>query len=75
MCDECDERYLFVINDKLSTSQAETLFRDLISRKKNVEISSGQEPSRVDLHSRLIPLFPVNSGMLFTNPFTLNLPI
>ena len=48
---KCDERYFFVTDDKLSAPQAETLIRDLISQKKNVEISSGQEPSRVDLHS------------------------
>ena len=50
--DECDERYLFVTNDKLSVPQAEALLRDLITRKKNVELSSGQEPSRVDFIPR-----------------------
>ena len=29
-CDECDERYSFETDDKLSASQAETLLRDLI---------------------------------------------
>ena len=48
---KCDERYFFATDDKLSAPQAETLIHDLISRKKNVEISSSQEPSRVDLHS------------------------
>ena len=57
-CDECDERYSFATNDKLSASQAETLLRDLISRKKNVEISSTQEPSRVDLHSPTNTIIP-----------------
>ena len=57
-CDECDERYSFATDDKLSASQAETLLRDLISRKKNVEISSGQEPSRVDLHSPINTIIP-----------------
>ena len=37
-CDECDERYFFVTDEKLPASQADTLLQDLISRKKNVEI-------------------------------------
>ena len=67
--DECDERYLFVANDKLSAPQAEALLRDLISRKKNVEISSGQEPSRVDLHSLINTIIPREQWYAVYEPF------
>ena len=75
MNDECDKRYYFVTDNKLSAPQAETSIHDLISRKKDIEILSGQEPSKVDLHSTTNTIIPVNNGMLFTNPFILNLPI
>ena len=68
-CDECDERYSFAIDDKLSASQAETLLRDLISRKKNVEISSTQEPSRVDLLSPTNTIIPREQWYAVYEPF------
>ena len=68
-CDECDERYLSVTNDTLSASQAKTLMRDLISRKKNVEISSGQELSRVDLHSSTNTIIPREQWYAVYEPF------
>ena len=57
-CNECDERYLFATDDKHSSPQAETLICNLILRKKNVEILSGQEPSRVDFHSPTNTIIP-----------------
>ena len=68
-CDECDERYSFATDDKLSASQAETLLRDLISRKKSVEISSTQEPSRVDLHSPTNTIIPREQWYTVYEPF------
>ena len=68
-CNECEERYLFVTDDKLSAPQAETLLRDLISRKKSVEISSSQEPSRVDLHSPTNTIIPREQWYAVYEPF------
>ena len=68
-CVECDKRYSFATNDKLSASQAETLLRDLISRKKNVEISSGQEPSRVNLHTPTNTIIPREQWYAVYEPF------
>ena len=66
---KCDERYSFATDDKLSASQAETLLRDLISRKKNVEISSTQEPSRMDLHSPTNTIIPREQWYAVYEPF------
>ena len=68
-CDECDERYFFATDDELSASQAETLLYDLVSRKKNVEISSDQEPSRVDLHSPTNTIIPREQWYAVYKPF------
>ena len=68
-CDECDERYFFATNDRLSASQAEALFRDLISRKRSVGISSSQEPSGVDLHSPTDTIVPRGQWYAVCGPF------
>ena len=68
-CDECEERYFFVTDDKLSALQAETLISDLISRKRSVEILSGQEPSRVALHSPTNTIIPREQWYAVYKPF------
>ena len=68
-CDECDERYFFVTDEKLPASQADTLLQDLISRKKNVEILSSQEPSKMDLHSPTNTIIPREQWYAVYEPF------
>ena len=68
-CDNCDERHFFVTDYKLSAPQAETLMHDLISRKKNVEILSDQESSRVDLHSPTNTIIPREQWYAVYEPF------
>ena len=68
-CDECDERYFFVTNEKLPASQADTLVQDLVSRKKNLETLSDQAPFKMDLHSPTNTIIPREQWYAVYEPF------